>query len=218
MSNVANPIGWGAAVQVHSSWTAFAYPNTPHRSRLLITDCTFINNTAPYGGAIANTDSAVSVEISRCIFKGNSATEAGGVIYDTSWSKTSVYNSLFVGNSALRSSVWHQGTRPPGSAAPPRKLIGCTIASNKDSSTSSSDYALVLNGKDSIENCIFWDNATGSGQQISPGTGSYINNNIIQGGASGSTSTYTVNPLFVSPGSSSSAPFSATSSYDYHLT
>jgi hypothetical protein len=191
---------------------------TKFRTRLLITDCSFINNTAPYGGAIANMDSCVSVEISRCVFKGNTATEAGGAIYDTSWSKTAVYNSLIVGNSAPRSSVWHQGTRPAGSATPPRKLIGCTVASNKSTSTSSTDYAVVLNGKDSIENCIFWDNATGSGQQLSPPTGpAFISTNIIQGGMAGSLATITLGPLFKSPGSSSAAPFPATASYDYHL-
>jgi hypothetical protein len=220
-ANVTNPrafqYGWGAAVQVYTPYVV-AFGSTGLRTRLLITDCTFINNTAPYGGAIANMDSSVSVEISRCVFKGNTATVAGGVIYDTSWSKTAVYNSLFIGNSAPRSSVWHQGTRPAGSAAPPRKLIGCTVASNKSTSASSTDYAIILNGKDSIENCIFWDNITGSGRQLSPPTGpAFISTNIIQGGMTGSLATVTLNPLFVSPGSGSAAPFSASASYDYHL-
>ncbi|MBS1629759.1 MAG: hypothetical protein JST27_06830, partial [Bacteroidetes bacterium] len=191
--------------------------STPFRAHLFISDCSFINNTAPYGGAIANMDSVVSVEISRCVFRGNTATVAGGAIFDTLWSKTAVYNSLFIGNSAPRSSVWHQGSRPAGSSAKPCKLIQCTIASNKSTSTSSTDFAVVLHGKDSIINSIFWDNTTGSGQQISAGASSYISTNIIQGGLAGSLATINLNPQFVSPGSSSAAPFTGTTAYDYHL-
>ncbi len=208
---------YGGAIGTYHIAHMQRVPASKYDIKVQISDCSFSNNMAAYGGAIANMDSAVSMTISRCIFKGNSATESGGAIYDTLYCKAAVYNSLFVGNSAPKSSVWQQSTGPSVTAAPPRKLIGCTIADNKNTASSSTDYAIVLNGKDSIENGIFWDNATGSGQQINPGPGSYINTNIIQGGLAGSLATINLNPLFVSPGSSSAAPFPGTTAYDYHL-
>ncbi|MBS1615070.1 MAG: T9SS type A sorting domain-containing protein [Bacteroidetes bacterium] len=186
--------------------------------RVSISDCVFSNNSAAFGGAIANMDSTVTLDITRCTFKGNTATVAGGALYDSVLSKTNVYNSLIVGNSAAKSCVWHRMSATPGLIPnKPLNLVHCTIANNKSSSSAASDYAIILNSKDSIRNCIIWDNTTGSGQQINPGPGSNINTNIIQWGGSGSTGTYTFNPLFVSPGSSSAAPFPASASYDYHL-
>jgi predicted outer membrane repeat protein len=208
----------GGAIQVSGNYIYYTHPGNKLFDRLSITDCSFSNNTAHYGGAIANMDSSVTVDITRCIFRGNAATIAGGAFYDTSFSKTNIYNSIIIGNSAPKSGAWHWSAGSTGKVALPRKLIQCTIASNKSTSTSSTDYAIVLNGKDSIENCIIWDNATGSGQQISPASGAaFISTNIIQGVAPGTLSTITLNPLFVSPGSSSGAPFPASASYDYHL-
>jgi len=209
---------YGSAVQVSGIYIYYYHPKAQLFTKLSISDCIFSNNTAAFGGAIANMDSSVTVDISRCVFRGNTATVAGGALYDTSFSKTNVYNSLIVGNSAPKSCAWHWNAGSTGKVALPRKLIGCTVASNKSTSTSSSDYAIVLNGKDSIANCIFWDNITGSGRQLSPPVGpAFISTNIIQGGMAGSLATITLNPLFVSPGSGSAAPFPASASYDYHL-
>lgn len=192
--------------------------SSPEILKLTITDCLFSNNTAAFGGAIANLDSAVALDITRCTIRGNAASVAGGALYDSSVSKTRVYNTLIMGNSAANSCVYHCNPAPTGTIARPHKLFQCTIAGNKSSSSSFSDYALTLNGRDSISNCIFWDNSTGSGKQIAIPSGvHYIHNNIFQGGAPGTTAAFTVNPLFVSPGFSTAAPFPASGSYDYHL-
>lgn len=191
---------------------------TKQAAKLIISDCTFSNNSAAFGGAVANLDSVVDVTLARCTFRGNTASASGGALYDSCISKTTVYNSLIVGNSAPAGCAFQSSAVPTGSAVKPHKLFHCTIANNKSTSTSSSDFAIVLNGKDSIQNCIIWDNITGSGKQIATPTGvNYINTNIIQGGATGTTATYTINPLFTSAGLSSAAPFPITGTYDYRL-
>ncbi|MBS1629758.1 MAG: T9SS type A sorting domain-containing protein, partial [Bacteroidetes bacterium] len=94
-------------------------------------------------------------------------------------------------------------------------------AHNRSTSTDTTDYPVTLNGRDTIRNCIFWGNVSGSGRQIPRPSGPVlITDNLIQPGGSPTPvfpRTYTFNPLFEYPGTAAAAPFPLNNTYDYRL-
>ena len=62
-----------------------------------VSDCLFIGNSAPMGGAIYDEDGLHSV--SGCVFYGNSA-ESGGAFYENAWGPSEFHHCTFVANSA----------------------------------------------------------------------------------------------------------------------
>ena len=80
-----------------------AISSSSNRYSVILNNCTFINNTAQYGGAVSMKGG--SLEISDCLFINNTAYNYGGAItafaYDTSKPKVKIRNSVFVNSSSL---------------------------------------------------------------------------------------------------------------------
>ena len=104
-------------------------------------NCTFINNTAEYGGAMCD-GSALN-----CIFIGNSAGESGGAMSDGS-----AVNCTFINNVA----IWLAGAMCGGSA------VDCTFINN-----TAEDGGAMFDG--SAVNCIFINNTAEKGGAMSEG-------------------------------------------------
>ncbi len=185
--------------------------------KLYVTDCTFKDNTAPFGGAIAVWDSTTI--INRCTFSGNTATANGGAIFDTLSARVSVYNSVFVGNKAIKGAA-HYAAPAVSGLYKQHTFVHNTIATNLNTETVLPAYAVTLRGAtDSLVNSIVWDNTYSSaGAQVMIPSGAIVNSNLIQSPAiPGASGTFTFNPKFVSPGSISAVPFPLTSTYNYSL-
>ena len=187
-----------------------------NQTRVNVTDCLFKNNQGTFGGAIYQKN-ASHVTVNRCIFYGNSAINAGGAIYDEAGAKLRLFNSIIVGNKAPIGGAHYTADSLNGS----HNFTHCTIAHNWSSNAAPANYALWLNGtKDTLRNCILWGDSTGTGPEVpNPKSGAVFSKNLIRGGASifGASGTYTFNPLFLSPGTVTAAPFAAASAYNYHL-
>ena len=75
--------------------------NDNHHSKSNIINCTFINNTANFGGAIFLSNFAI-VNIINSSFISNNVYKYGGVVYMENKAKLKVINSIFKNNSAIR--------------------------------------------------------------------------------------------------------------------
>ena len=74
---------------------------------ITISNCTFTNNTAPYGANMLATAPQVILKVINCIFSEGKATENGGGVYinNTNWEQTEIpvilfSNSIFKNNTA----------------------------------------------------------------------------------------------------------------------
>lgn len=179
---------------------------------LKLIDCDITSNTAGYGGAIHVEFDHVIID--RSIFSGNSASANGGVVYlDNTDSSIEFYNSLIVGNFAPEKSV--MGMNSAVSNVNISKIIGCTIANNRNTGTNpNSSFIIVMpyNGG-YFQNNIMTNNT--SPRVLLNG---YVSNCIIdQTIAANSTANLsTVAPTFVNPYNPAAAPF-AHDDYDYRL-
>lgn len=175
--------------------------------------CDISSNSAPYGGAI-NVQSDIII-IDRCTLSGNSASTNGGVIYlDNTSSKTEIYNSLLVGNFAPEKSI--MGMNSPVSNSNVSKIIGCTIANNRNTSTDpNSSFIIVM----PYNNGVFQNNILTN--NISPRVllNGNVSNCIIDQiiAANSATNVTTIAPTFVNPNIAAAAPFQH-NNYDYKLT
>ena len=106
-------------------------------------NCTFLNNSAYFGGAVYFTSSGGSVE--RCSFVGNSVGSDGGAMYGGS-----AVNCNFTNNSAT-------GEYSKGGAMYGGSALNCTFNFN---SAKSSAGAIMFG---SALNCIFFNNSASSG-------------------------------------------------------
>jgi hypothetical protein len=72
----------------------FNYDSSP-----ILTDCSFMNNTAPYGGGMYNNGSNSNPTLTNCTFIGNSA-DYGGGMHNSSSSSPTLTDCTFTGNTA----------------------------------------------------------------------------------------------------------------------
>ncbi|MCK4511317.1 right-handed parallel beta-helix repeat-containing protein [bacterium] len=119
-----NSAGWGGAISIGSSLPTVVgcnfSGNTAENSGgavtnmsggvVDLTDCTFAENSAPFGGALS-VWYRLDHEIKNCMFTGNSASQSGGALYIDDIDML-VENCTFVGNS----SVWAGAARVVGPA------------------------------------------------------------------------------------------------------
>ncbi len=177
---------------------------------LQLIDCDVSDNNGTEGGAIhVQTDEVI---VDRSVFSGNSA-ESGGVVYlDGTISSIEFNNSLMVGNFAFGSAVMAMGDISPSSKV--SKIIGCTIANNRNTSTAPSSSLIHMPyNKGYFQNNILTNNI--SSKTLNNG---YVSNSIIDGvvSANSSINLTTVAPIFVNPNNALDAPFNH-ADYDYRL-
>ena len=171
-----------------------------------IDNCIFSGNiSSSSGGGMFNYQS--SPGITSCVFSGNSCVNDGAGIANST-SSPSITNCIISGNTA---NTYGGGIANSSSSNP--VITNTTIAANKSFNIFGGAIHNQLSSAPQIYNCIIWGNSSSSGNIINPATGITIANSIIQAGYAG-TGNINVDPLFVSPQSSSAAP---TTLGDYRL-
>jgi predicted outer membrane repeat protein len=123
-----------------------------------ITNCTFDNNTAGYGGGICSWYGSMP-QIDNCIFINNTAKNNGGGI-NCDQSDTLISNCVFKNNTAASRGggvlCWN-GSIP--------EIINCTIENNTSANDGGGIYCST-NSDPVFKNCIIWNNtASNSGNQ-----------------------------------------------------
>ena len=145
----------------------------------IITNCTFQNNSAIYGGTVWLDGSTGNVSITNCTFQSNSAAYVGGAVLYGSTGDVSITNTTFQNNSAIYGgTVWLYGSTGDVS------ITNCTFQNNSatygdggavllygstgnvsgtvQSNTAAYGGAMILYGSTgnvSITNCIFQYNS-----------------------------------------------------------
>ncbi|HNS50128.1 MAG TPA: right-handed parallel beta-helix repeat-containing protein [Anaerolineae bacterium] len=157
-----------------------------------VTNCTFSNNSATsIGGGMHNSGS--SPVVANCTFSDNSASDGGGMYNE--WASPVVTNCTFSGNSAAYDGG---GMRNAGSSP---VVTNCTFSGNSAGYNGGGMYNEVASPV--VTNCILWgDGPQEIWNQNSQPSVTYSD---IQGGSSG-TGNIDDDPLFVDSGSG-----------DYHL-
>lgn len=177
-------------------------------------DCDISNNSSTSTGGAIYVDFN-EVTINRCVLSGNSSATTGGVIHlGGSTTSTQIYNSLIVGNFADEESVMSMTS--PASNSSVSRIIGCTIANNRNTDTNPNSSFIVTMPYNHgyFQNNIMTNN-------ISPRVllNGYVSNCIIDQiiASNSSTNLTTVAPTFVNPNTALAAPFNH-ADYDYRLT
>ncbi|MEM7143494.1 MAG: choice-of-anchor Q domain-containing protein [Verrucomicrobiota bacterium] len=153
--------------------------------------CTFRENAAASGGALASVDSLFDVD--KCLFEGNTASVGdGGAIHFDNIGPSEMYNCAFQGNRAasLGGAVYNEDSA--------LFTVNCSFQGN---AAQIAGAIAIVNVVPTYQNCIFWNNAqsgdtTGMGASIvwdtaSPG----FSNCLVQN--------WTIQDLNASPGSGS---------------
>ncbi|MBK8067591.1 MAG: DUF11 domain-containing protein [Rhodanobacteraceae bacterium] len=163
-----------------------------------IIDSAVSGNTSTSVGAVQNFGG--TTRIANSVFTGNSAASGIGAVSNNSAGQMTISNSALTGNRA--------GTSPGAlfnNVGSTLTISNSTIAGNH----ATSGGAILNNGGTlTIGNSILWGN---SGSSVL--TGATITHTIVEGGFAG-TGNLSVDPLFVAPVASASAP---TTSGDYRL-
>jgi predicted outer membrane repeat protein len=177
-----------------SSWNGGAIFVTTG-STLKTIGCSFTDNNSSKSGGAVFVDGGATLTVDKCKLSSNRATETGSVVQSSSTSSFYIFNSLVVGNSGgscISTSYSSTST----------KITNCTIADN----------ASGVTGAPQILNSIVWNNG---GIQVE--TSAIKQNCIIQYITNNpSLGLFNYNPLFVSPGDFTLAPFTD-DGYDYHF-
>jgi predicted outer membrane repeat protein len=132
------------------------YPCSP-----TVTNCTFRDNLARYGGGMYNDGSSPTV--TNCTFSGNEALSKGGGMYNYSGSPT-VTNCKFIGNSATGTfNYGHDGGGGMYNDSSSPTVTNCIFSGN--SATCSNNYQggggmfNYTNSSPTVTNCIFIGNS-----------------------------------------------------------
>lgn len=186
-----------------------------------VTDCTFENNEADTGGGLWVHGWLTNLIVTRCTFYANEGLTSGGAMYlqlsDLTMTNCGFYSNFSDrgGGLELASSfganltncifaanwVWNEGggIYSDGSNL---FMTNCTVDGN-GASEGAGLWESNSQAPSAIDNCIFWDNATGGGEvtdedaQITFSSANLlINDNIIQGWTGGG-SNFGLDPLFV---------------------
>lgn len=160
----------------------------------LITDSSFISNTAPYGGGVLVDDASLCMI--RCIFAGNIAGIGGGALYYYE-SFVDLRNCAFVGNTAVLGGALYESCD-----AGFTWITNCSVVENRAAQIggagSNCSYPHA-----SVSNSIFWGNEDDQGfdehAQLSAAPGALeVNYSNIQGltGLLGGTGNIGLSPQF----------------------
>ncbi len=188
--------------------------NSGGNSSLLLRDCVFKGNTANSGACLSNTSQYNEIVVDRCLFTNNSTTNSVIVIDDFLSGK--LMNSAIIGNrvSGFSSEVLRVNTF--GNSTSPFDLINCTIAHNRNTSTSTIQ-AEIIQLEDNhmvVSNCILFGNTSYAGRQMR--NGPIVRHSLVEGGYPNGTNIIDTDPLFTAPNPDAPANFDVTA-FDYTL-
>ncbi|MBN2592627.1 MAG: hypothetical protein JXA81_03895, partial [Sedimentisphaerales bacterium] len=203
---------------------------------LIVTDCTFIENSAMWGGGLSN--HVVSPKLTNCNFSGNSAIDGGGGIHNSTsdpiitncifnfnsakcggaiesrYSSPNIINCIFSSNTAIYGGATHN-------VESNLNIINCTFAQNSTQygntiSCDSSPRQGTSPSNFELKNCILWNG--GNGIWNNDASTFDITYSNVQGGWSG-VGNIDVDPLFVQPGywANANDPNVVWVDGDYHL-
>jgi len=133
--------------------------NEVTHSNLIVTNCTFIGNSADNSGGGIFNYYFCDLMISDCTFRNNSADYDGGAIYN--WlSMPILVNSMFIGNSAGKDGggIFSNHSGPT--------LTNCTFIGNSADNYGGGIYSAKVYGDTVLINCIIWGNIAEEGPQI----------------------------------------------------
>jgi len=118
-----------------------------------IRNCTFVGNSADWGGAIYCDSSSPTMV--NCTFSGNSADEAGGAIFCTNSSVPTATNCVFSGNSANSAggAIYCDSSRP--------NLNNCVLRDNTVTTNDGGAIYCVNSSRPTATNCVFAGNSAG---------------------------------------------------------
>jgi hypothetical protein len=153
-----------------------------HSASPKVENCTFTGNSGTWGGGMYNYSGSPTVE--NCTFTGNSGTWGGGMRNATG-SSAAVTNCTFSGNTA----TWGGGMKTDGSLA----AVNCIFTGN--SATWGGGTNNGGGSSATVTNCVLWSN---SPDEISGSGTPTVSYSDVQGGFPG-PGNIDVDPLFVDP-------------------
>jgi hypothetical protein len=183
-------------------------------SNLVLRDCIFKGNTANIGACLDNTVRYETLLIDRCMFTNNLS--ANSIIVIDDFVSAKVMNTAIIGNSVNGFSSRVLRVNTFGSSTPPFDLINCTIAHNRNTTTSTLQGEMVRLEKNHLRasNCIVYGNTAYAGRQIN--NGPIVRYSLVQGGHLNGIAILDADPEFVAPNATAPSNFDA-SAFDYTL-
>ncbi|SEQ46768.1 Por secretion system C-terminal sorting domain-containing protein [Epilithonimonas lactis] len=176
-------------------------------SDLSISNSQFERNSANLGAALDF--QGKNLEMDRCDISRNTCSQGRIINVGQAVEDFVISNSLIVGNLAISANVLASSSVKQNAV----KIINSTIAGNSASNSfASTIYKYPEASPMMIYNCIVWDN----GNNLEVNQQNLVYNSIVKNGYSTGINVIDSDPLFKAPGSSSSAPFAA-STYNYSL-
>ncbi len=127
------------------------------------TGCTFTNNSAGYGGAVAAR--GTTINMNDCRFEGNTAIGGGGAFMVWSITAATFTDCWFVGNTATDTGRGRGGAIINWYNTTPASLVGCGFLNN----TAAVGGGAVCNydgGSSTLTRCSFWGNEAPFGGAI----------------------------------------------------
>ena len=125
-----------------------------HNSNPTLTNCTFENNTANYGGGMWNHFSTGNAAITNCTFENNTGTEAGCAMYNYN-SNPTLTDCTFESNTGHYGTIsnWNKTNNDPNSEP---SLTNCIFKNNKITGKGSGIFNWRCNT--TLTNCTFNNN------------------------------------------------------------
>ena len=158
-----------------------------------VTNCTFFNNSAPFGGGMSN-GNFVSSTITGCTFSNNSASEEGGGMVNHYWgcpASVTVTNCTFSNNSAPNG-----GGMANNHGSSPITVTNC-IFSNNSASGEGGGMWNSQSSSPTVTNCILWGDT--SDEIFNDASSPTVNYCDVQGGYVGAGHNIDADPLFNNP-------------------
>jgi len=181
-------------------------------SNLVLRDCVFKGNSANIGACLDNTIRYETLLIDRCFFTNNLS--ANSVIVIDDFASAKLMNSAIIGNSVNGFSSRVLRVNSFGSSTPPFDMINCTIAHNRNTTTSTLQGEMVRleDNHLRVSNCIIYGNTPFAGRQLN--NGPQVRYSLVQGGHLNGIAILDADPEFVAPNATAPSNFDATA-FDY---
>lgn len=188
--------------------------NNGGNSNLVLRDCVFKGNSANSGACLDNTLQYATLLIDRCMFTNNLSPNT--IIDIDDFDSAVVMNSAIIGNSVNGFSSRVLRVNSFGSSTPPFDMINCTIAHNRNttSSTLQGEMVRLEDNHLRVTNCIIYGNTPFAGRQLN--NGPQVRNSLVQGGHLNGVAIIDADPEFVAPNAAAPSNFDATT-FDYTL-
>ncbi len=183
-------------------------------SDLVLRDCVFKGNTANSGACLGNALRYDTLVVDRCLFTNNLSANSIVVIDDFLSAK--VMNSAIIGNSVNGFSSEVLRVNTFASTTSPFDLINCTIAHNRNITTSTiqSEIVQLEDNHMRVSNCIIYGNTAYAGRQMR--NGPIVRYSLVEGGYASGTAILNTDPGFTAPNAMAPSSFDATG-FDYTL-